>query len=83
MWEIERFILNDDNHKDSNCVVITIICNGDDKGHLYDVNNELAWCTELFVGHLSNMGTLVGKPKILTIQSCRGCQYFQYSKVEP
>ena len=64
----------EDTHKDSNCFALTIICHGNDKGHLLDKNKALAWHTELFVGELSDVDTLVGKPKIMVIQSCRGCE---------
>ena len=64
----------EDTHKDSNCFALTIICHGNDKGHLLDKNKALAWHTELFVGELSDVDTLVGKPKIMVIQRCRGCE---------
>ena len=76
MRNVKKFLMDDDNHKDSNCVVITIICHGNDKGHLLDVDKKLAWHTELFIGELSDVETLAGKPKIMIIQSCRGSEYF-------
>ena len=66
--------MDDDSHKDSNCFSLTIICHGNDKGHLLDRDRRKAWDTELFVGELSDVETLVGKPKIMVIQSCRGCE---------
>ena len=67
--------MNEENHKDSNCLMVTIICHGNDKGHLLDKDNKLAWHMELFVGDLSDVETLVGKPKIMIIQSCRGSKH--------
>ena len=67
--------MNKDNHVYSNCFALTIICHGNDKGHLLDKNKHLAWVTELFVADLSDVETLVGKPKIIVIQVCRGCEY--------
>ena len=78
MREIERFIMNKDNHKDSNCLMVTIICHGNDKGHLLDKDKHKAWDTELFVGHLSDVESLVGKPKIMIVQSCVGSEYFNF-----
>ena len=72
MRKVEKFIMDKDNHRDSNCLVVTIICHGNDKGHLLDKDKKLAWHTELFIGHLSDVETLVGKPKIMIIQACRG-----------
>ena len=67
--------MTEDTHKDSNCFALTIICHGNDKGHLLDKNKGLAWHTELFVGELDDVETLLGKPKIMVIQSCRGYKY--------
>ena len=39
-----------------------------------DRDRKKAWDTELFVADLSDVETLVGKPKIMVIQSCRGCE---------
>ena len=63
-------------HSDSNCFVLTIICHGDDKGHLMDKDKRKACDTEIFVGELSDVETLTGKPKIIVIQSCRGGNEF-------
>ena len=74
MRKIKKFIMAEDTHKESNCFALTIICHGNDKGHLLDKNKALAWHTELFVRELSDVDILVGKPKIMVIQSCRGCE---------
>ena len=66
--------MDDDSHRESNCFSLTIICHGNDRGHLLDRDRRKAWDTELFVGELSDVETLVGKPKIMVIQSCRGCE---------
>ena len=76
MRKIRRWIMNKENHVDSNCFTLTIICHGNEKGHLLDKNKSLAWMTELFVADLSDVETLVGKPKIIVIQACRGCKYY-------
>ena len=67
--------MNEENHRDNNCLAFTIICHGNDKGHLLDKYKKKAWDTELFVGDLSVVKTLVGKPKIIVIQACRGSEY--------
>ena len=76
MRRINKWIMNDDNHADSNCFALTIISHGNDKGHLFDKSRKKAWDTELFVADLSDVETLVGKPKIIVIQACRGCKYW-------
>ena len=75
MRNVKRFILDKDNHRDSNCLVVTIICRGNDKGQLLDKDKKKAWDTELFIGELSDVEMLVGKPKIMIIQACRGGLY--------
>ena len=76
MRKVKKWIMDDDNHAESNCFALTIICHGNDKGHLLDKNRRKAWDMELFVGELSDVETLIGKPKIITIQACRGRKYF-------
>ena len=67
--------MDEKNHKQSNCFVLTVICHGNEKGHLFDKHKKKAWDTELFVGDLSVVKTLVGKPKIIVIQARRGRKY--------
>ena len=75
--------MDEDNHKDSNCFALTIISHGNDKGHLLDKNKSLAWVIELFIGELSDVETLVGKPKIINIQACRGCKCYHNLTTKP
>ena len=75
MRKLKKWILTDKNHDDSNTFLLTIICHGNKHGHLLDKNKNKAWDTEDFVGDLSEVETLAGKPKILTIQCCRGCKF--------
>ena len=74
MIKIKKFIMAEDTHKDSNCFALTIICHGNDKGHLLDKDKKLAWHIELFIGELSCVDNLAGKPKIMVVQSCRGSE---------
>ena len=72
MRSVKKFIMDDDSHRERNCLVLTVICHGNDKGQLLDKDKRKAWDTELFLGELSDVETLTGKPKIMIIQSCRG-----------
>ena len=72
MRKIKKWILKDENHTDSNCVVITLICHGDYKGQIMDRDKRRSWIIEDFVGDLSLVDTLIGKPKVLIVQACRG-----------
>ena len=72
MRKHKKGMLRDENHEDSNCFVLVILCHGNDKGHLLDRNRKKAWDTEDVVGDLSEVETLRGKPKVMVIQACRG-----------
>ena len=75
--------MKEENHRESNSLIVTVLCHGNEHGDLLDKNKTLAWNVELFVQDLSLVTTLVGKPKILVIQSCRGSKYFlRLAKVE-
>ena len=68
--------MNEQNHKKSNCFALTIISHGNERGIIFDVNRRKGWDTELFLGDLSDVKTLIGKPKIIVIQACRGSKYY-------
>ena len=72
MRQEKKFILDEETHRESNCLVVTVICHGTESGLLLDRHRRKAWDTELLVGELSDVQTLVGKPKVLIIQACRG-----------
>ena len=72
MAEVKRWFLKDEPHSDSNCFVLTMICHGNEKGHLLDVNRARGWVVEDLVRDLSIVDTLRGKPKLLVLQACRG-----------
>ena len=72
MSQLEDDILNNEKHKNSNCFAMAIICHGNNKGQLKDVNKRKAWDIEELIGDLSKVEALVGKSKILILQSCRG-----------
>ena len=52
-------------HEDSNCFVLTVICHGNNKGHLLDRNKTKGWVLEDFIGDLSLVESLAGRPKLL------------------
>ena len=72
MRRIKKFMMTEDTHKDSNCFALTVICHGNDRGHLLDRNKKRAWITEDIVGDLSEVDNLRGKPKLFVVQACRG-----------
>ena len=79
MRKLKRWIIDNKNHDNSNTFLLTIICHGNKQGHLLDKNKSKAWDTEEFIGDLCEVEALIGKPKILTIQCCRGCKNFLLS----
>ena len=72
MRDIKRKIMKDETHRDSNCVMITIICHGNRKGELLDKDMDGGWILEEFVADLSVGESLLNKPKIMLVQACRG-----------
>ena len=76
MRKLKRWIIDNKNHEKYNTFLLTIICHGNKQGHLLDKNKSKAWDTEEFIGDLCEVEALIGKPKILTIQCCRGCKNF-------
>ena len=72
MTKLEESFLNNEIHKSANCFVMAIICHGNNKGQLKDVNKRKAWDIEELIGDLSKVEALAGKPKILIFQCCRG-----------
>ena len=75
MREIKRWIIDKENHINCNTFLLAIICHGNKQGHLLDKHKSFGWNTEDFVGDLSVVESLLGKPKIVIIQSCRGGLY--------
>ena len=75
MREIKRWLLSEETHQDSNCVAITLICHGNEEGWLLDTNRRRAWMLEDFVADLGLVETLVGRPKLMVVQACRGSNY--------
>ena len=65
----------DHTHKDSNSVMITIICHGNRKGELLDKDLNRGWMLEDFVADLSAVEALLNRPKIILVQACRGSEY--------
>ena len=78
MIDIKRMIMAEDTHKDSNCVMITIICHGNRKGELLDKNMDRGWGLEDFLSDLSGVPGLLNKPKIMLVQACRGSEYGKF-----
>ncbi len=62
-------------HKDSSIVVINVIAHGTDTGFIQSIDG-LGWHIEDLIGTLNDVPTLVGKPKVFFINTCRGGKDF-------
>ena len=80
MRKLKKWIITDKNHEECNSFLMTVLCHGNEHGHLLDRNKNKAWDTEEFVGDLSEVETLTSKPKIILIQACRGSKKFCLQK---
>ena len=83
MRRIKKFMMTEETHKDSNCFALTVICHGNDRGHLLDRNKKRAWITEDIVGDLSEVDNLRGKPKLFVVQACRGSKHHAFKLLLP
>ena len=72
MGEVKAWVLDEENHRCSNCLVVTVISHGTEDECLMDVHKTRAWVIEDLISRLSKVDTLQGKPKVLVIQACRG-----------
>ena len=77
MDTVERWIMDKGNHIDCNCFALAIISHGNESGDLFVEPGKPGWDLEPFIEQLSRVETLVGKPKIIVINACRGskCQF--------
>ena len=72
MSEVKEWLLDEENHSQSNCLILTVISHGTADECLTDLRKNRAWIIEDLISRLSKMDTLQGKPKVLVIQACRG-----------
>ena len=57
-------------------VAVNIITHGSEDGWLRPANNQgHGWYTLDIVGELSDVDTLIGKPKLFFINACRGSKF--------
>ena len=72
MKKIRQWIMNRENHIDCNTFLLTFIGHGNKKGDVLDKNKTRSWNIEEFIVELNDVDTLIGKPKVMVIQACRG-----------
>jgi len=59
-------------HSDSNCFLVLVISHGTSDNFLQDRNGTRTWNIESLITEVSDIPTLVGKPKLFFIEACRG-----------
>ena len=75
MKNIKQIIMQKENHINCNTFLLTFIGHGTKNGDLLDKSKTRAWNIENFIREFNDVDTLVGKPKVLVIQACRGGKY--------
>ena len=72
MKKIRQRIMKTENHIDSNAFLLAFIGHGNKTGDILDKNKTRSWNIEEFIVELNDVDTLIGKPKVMVIQACRG-----------
>ena len=72
MGKLKRWIMDSATHKMSNTFSLVVISHGNEQGYLMDKNQVKSWRIEDFITDLSLVDSLMGKPKIMIVQACRG-----------
>ena len=72
MGKLKRWIMDSRTHQNSNTFALVIISHGNEQGYLMDKNQVRSWRIEDFITDLSLVDSLMGKPKIMIVQACRG-----------
>ena len=78
MVQLQKILTDEETHKDSNCLFLTVISHGDEKGQLKAADRRDGWKTEELVWQLDEVDSLQGKPKILIINACRGSKNYHF-----
>ena len=71
MRNLRTWIRNKDNHSGMSLFVLVVIAHGNVQGWLKSIDGQ-GWNIDDIVGTLSDIETLIGMPKLVFINSCRG-----------
>ncbi len=73
---IRNWLSKDENHRGSSMVAFNFLGHGTEHGLLKTADGEgVGLMIGDVVGTLSDVKCLVGKPKLLFLNACRGCKY--------
>ena len=72
MWKIRSKFTRDEEHAQSNCFLMIVMCHGTKKGKLLDVNERDAFDIDQLIEEVSATRGLNGKPKLFFFDTCRG-----------
>ena len=78
MQEILQFMTHEENHVESNCVLLAFVCHALYRGWILDCNHQRALTLDDVITELCNVPSLEGKPKIILIQECRQSVYIPF-----
>ncbi len=68
---LRSWLRDEINHKDKSMILMVFICHGDEHGYLHSTDGMGLTIHDL-VGTLTDVKNLVGKPKALFVNACRG-----------
>ena len=70
-----------DEHAQSNCFLMVVMCHGTKKGKLFHVKENEAFRIDQLIEEVSATRTWNGKQKLLIFDTCRGGMYFNMINV--
>ena len=79
MQEILQFLMHEENHQESNCVLLAFVCHALYGGWILDHNHQRALILDDVITELCGVTSLEGKPKIILIQEYRHSTYIPFS----
>ena len=79
MQEILQLMTHEENHQESNCVLLAFVCHALYRGWILDRNHERALILDDVITELCGVPSLEGKPKIILIQEYGHSTYISCS----
>ncbi len=74
MRSIRKWLRQEEIHQGMSMVAVNIITHGSEEGWLRPAGEGHGWFTSDIIGELSDVQSLLDKPKLFFINACRGSE---------